>query len=112
MIVLISTVTAQEYNTIKNAINAFKSSSGQRSSWVDNVHLISFNEYRELFAIEKSFIEKCDAILGFDSTTTIDDIIGNVPPARDPYKERLLEISERAKFLLNNWNQKLLTELT
>lgn len=114
LIVLVGPLSTTDLNNIRNAVNSFKPSSGVGSQWIDNVNVISFNEYRELFGIEDSFIEKCNAILGFDKGVTIKDVISdilnNLPPVRNAYMDRLLELHDRGQFLLNNWNQKLLTE--
>ncbi|MFW9878677.1 MAG: hypothetical protein ACFFG0_36825 [Candidatus Thorarchaeota archaeon] len=115
LIVLFGPVSTVELDNFKKAINSYKPNSGPGSYWIDNVHLISFKQFCELFGISEVFIQKCNARFGLDPTIAFDDLITNIldrsPPARDPYLDRLLMLSDRAKFLLDNWNQKLLKEL-
>ncbi|MFX1488682.1 MAG: hypothetical protein ACFFBI_06005 [Promethearchaeota archaeon] len=89
--------------------------SGQSSQWFDNVELITFEEYCELFGIDDNYIRKCDKFLGFGDLSTSESKLGvdnllkkilNQPSTvRDSYMDLLLELYEKARVFLNNWNQ-------
>jgi hypothetical protein len=112
LIVLIGKVTDSDYKNLKATVDDLKPNSGPGSQWFDNVEVISLAEYLDLFGIDQSFIAKCNKRLGLAPKESLDTLMSNVlnsiPPARDQYMQRLLEISERASYLLDNWNQRIL----